>query len=284
MANRFWVGSSGVFSDTAHWASTSGGAGGQTVPSTADTVTVDGHASGLNGGTLTIDQAVTVISFTWSAAVGTIDNSGNFNLTLSQASGASFTGSGSSARTWIGGSGTYTLTGVSTTWAMTTVTGLTNPTTAFASASIVLSGNSTTVAHAFQGGGLTYGNVTFNGQPAKGAGIGMTGANTFAALTIGAPNYLRLPQATTQTVTSLVATGTAADPILIESDNQSGQATISDTTGTNTLEWCGLRTMAFTGGATFVANNSQDYGRNSGITINVPSVGGGGGSQRVISG
>jgi hypothetical protein len=94
MASRFWVGSSGVYSDTAHWASSSGGAGGQSVPGTGDTAIIDGHASGLNGGPLTIDQNVTVISFTWGAAIGTIDNSGNFNVTVSQANSNAFNGSG----------------------------------------------------------------------------------------------------------------------------------------------------------------------------------------------
>lgn len=283
MAARFWVGGSGNFSDTAHWAAGSGTAGGNSVPGTGDTVTIDNHASGLNGGTLTIDQNVTVQSFSWLTAVGTIDNSGNFNFTMSVASNA-FNGSGTTARTFLGGSGTYTLSAAAAQFTMTTITGLTNPTTAFASANIVFSGNSTSANHQFNGGGLTYGNVTFNGQSNRG-GVSMLGANTFATLTVGAPNYIRLPQTVTQTVTSLVATGTAADPILFESDNVIGQATISDTAGTNTLEWCGLRCMAFSGGATFVANNSQDYGRTSGITINAPSGGGGsGGGQRVISG
>ncbi len=282
MAARFWVGGSGSFSDTAHWSGTSGGAGGQTVPSTGDAVTIDSHASGLNGGTLTIDQNVTIQSFLWQTAVGTIDNSGNFNFTMSVATNA-FNGSGTTARTFLGGSGTYTLSAVAAQFTMTTVTGLTNPTTAFASANVVFSGNSSSSNHSFLGGGLTYGNVTFNGQSNRG-GANITGANTFADLTIGAPNFVRFPQAVTQTVTNFVATGTAADPILLESDNITGQATISDTTGTNTLEWCGFRCMVFAGGATWVANNSQDYGRNSVITINAPTGGGSSGGQRVISG
>lgn len=36
MANRYWVGGSGDWSDTAHWSSTSGGAGGASVPTSGD--------------------------------------------------------------------------------------------------------------------------------------------------------------------------------------------------------------------------------------------------------
>jgi hypothetical protein len=278
-AARFWVGSTGAFSDTAHWSATSGGAGGQSVPGTGDTATIDNHASGLNGGTLTIDQNVSVITLTWSTAVGTIDNSGNFNVTVSQAAGNAFNGSGTTARTWTGGSGTYTLSGAAATWTMSTTTNLTNPTTAFSSANIVFSGNATTGTNNFIGGGLTYGNVTFNGS-AGGGGAAITGANTYAALTIIAPNALEIPQGVTQTVTSLVAnTGTLSSPIFLEAANPSSQATISDASGTNTLDGVSFRSIAFAGGATWVGNNGLDFGRNSGITITPPSAGGGGGGR-----
>lgn len=282
-AARFWVGSTGNFSDTAHWSATSGGAGGQTVPVAGDTITIDNHASGLNGGTLTIDQNVSCVTLTWSTAVGTIDNSGNFNVTVSQGGGTNgFIGSGTTARTWIGGSGTYTMSGAGAIWTMSTITGLTNPTTAFSSAVIVFSGNASTAANTLIGGGLTYGNVTFNGS-AAGGGASITGANTFATLTVTAPNYLQLPQGVTQTVTSVVAnTGTLSSPILFDSSSAGTQATISDTTGTNTLDGVSFRGIAFTGGATFVGNNGLDFGRNSGITINAPTAGSGGG--RIIGG
>jgi hypothetical protein len=282
-AVRCWVGGTGVFSDTAHWAAACGGAGGQTVPSTGDAVTVDNNASGLNGGTLTIDQNVTVQTFSWGTAVGTIDNSGNFNFTMSVATNAFF-GSGTTARTFLGGTGTYTLSGAAATWSIATITNLTNPTTAFASSNIVFSGNAASSTNSFLGGGLTYGNVTFNGT-AAGGGVLVTGANTYAALTIGAPNFVQFPSGNTQTVTSLVAnTGSLSSPILFDSNNVSAQATISDTSGTNTLDGVSFRGMAFTGGATFVGNNGLDFGRNSGITITPPSGGGGGGGGRIIGG
>jgi hypothetical protein len=46
MASRFWVGGTGTWSasNTTNWAGTSGGAGGQSVPGVADTVTFDANS------------------------------------------------------------------------------------------------------------------------------------------------------------------------------------------------------------------------------------------------
>lgn len=41
MANRYWVGNAGTWSQTAHWSDTSGGAGGFSVPTSADDVYFD---------------------------------------------------------------------------------------------------------------------------------------------------------------------------------------------------------------------------------------------------
>ena len=57
MADRYWIGGTGNWSNTAHWDAHSGGAGGDTVPTSSDNVFVD-SASGLSGGTLTIDYGV----------------------------------------------------------------------------------------------------------------------------------------------------------------------------------------------------------------------------------
>jgi hypothetical protein len=193
-------------------------------------------------------------------------------VTVSQANSNAFIGSGTTARTWIGGSGTYTMSGAGGIWTIATTTNLTNPTTAFASANIVFSGNASTTANALLGGGLTYGNVTFNGS-SSGGGASITGANTFATLTVLAPNYITFVQALTQTVSSLVANTVVSSPILFESNVNNGQATISVASGTITLVGVSFRGMVFTGGATFVGNNGLDFGRNSGITINPPSAG-----------
>jgi len=45
MANRYWVGGSGNWSDTAHWSTTSGGAGGASLPTSVDDVIFDANSA-----------------------------------------------------------------------------------------------------------------------------------------------------------------------------------------------------------------------------------------------
>jgi len=44
MADRYWVGNSGLWTDTAHWAATSGGTGGESVPTEDDDVFIDANS------------------------------------------------------------------------------------------------------------------------------------------------------------------------------------------------------------------------------------------------
>jgi hypothetical protein len=75
--NRFWVAAgAGNWNNTANWSTTSGGAGGASVPGAANTVVF--NASGL--GNCNLDIAPTVAGITVSGYTGTIDLLG-FNLT-----------------------------------------------------------------------------------------------------------------------------------------------------------------------------------------------------------
>lgn len=111
MASRFWVGSTGTWdnSDTTHWAATSNGAGGQSVPGASDTVTFDANSG---GGTVTPNYDMTVTSITMGAFTGTLDFSANNNSPTM----ATFSGTGTGTRTLNMGSGTWTLTGTGTIW------------------------------------------------------------------------------------------------------------------------------------------------------------------------
>jgi len=104
MAARFWVGGTGTWdaSDTTHWASSSGGAGGQSVPGSGDTVTLDGSSG---GGTITVAYDPTVTSITMGAFTGTLDMNTR-NPTMQ-----TFNGSGTGVRTLTMGSGIWTITG-----------------------------------------------------------------------------------------------------------------------------------------------------------------------------
>lgn len=97
MAARFWVGGTGTWSasNTTNWAATSGGAGGQSVPSAADTVTFDANSG--TSFTVTIDTGYDpiVTSVTGGAATVTLDIN---NQTLT-ANTFSFTNATSVART-----------------------------------------------------------------------------------------------------------------------------------------------------------------------------------------
>ena len=56
MANRYWVGGDGTFSDTAHWSLESGGAGGASAPVTGDWVYFDANSK---PGSAVLDLAIT---------------------------------------------------------------------------------------------------------------------------------------------------------------------------------------------------------------------------------
>lgn len=70
-ANRFWVGDGGTWSDTAHWSATSGGAGGQTVPTTSDNCSID--ANSITTGSQTIDASggFSCLDMDWTGALHT---------------------------------------------------------------------------------------------------------------------------------------------------------------------------------------------------------------------
>ena len=72
MGARFWVGGDGATSDIAHWSLTSGGPGGEPVPTPSDDVTFDA-ASNATSYTVTIDPGFTFATTTiGQPAVGTL--------------------------------------------------------------------------------------------------------------------------------------------------------------------------------------------------------------------
>src|SRR4051812_26682562 len=96
MANRFWVGGSGTWNSlsSAHWSATSGGAGGASVPTSADAAFINGSSG---GGTVTFaggDCAsldFTGFAGTFSCSSGTLNIYGNLTLSSSM----TFTGANS---------------------------------------------------------------------------------------------------------------------------------------------------------------------------------------------
>jgi len=74
MANRYWIGNSGNWTDTSHWSTTSGGSGGASVPTSADDVI-------FNASSLTANSIVTLTTNS-SAAKSFNCSAINFNLSI----------------------------------------------------------------------------------------------------------------------------------------------------------------------------------------------------------
>lgn len=105
-ANRYWVGDTGNWSDTAHWAATSGAAGGETVPTASDDVFFDANSTG----TVTVNTSATTNNLDFSSSSITFAGSSALaisgNLTMSATMTRSYTG----AITFNATSGTKTIT------------------------------------------------------------------------------------------------------------------------------------------------------------------------------
>lgn len=136
MANRFWVGGTGNWSDTARWASTSGGAGGVSVPGAADNAFFDAN-SGTGTATTTTGATcivVTLNSSTLNLVLGdNFTHTGRFNFTLGSLSLGTYTWtcsdlqtSNTNVRSLDFGTGKIVLTGSGATiWGASVATNLT---------------------------------------------------------------------------------------------------------------------------------------------------------------
>jgi fibronectin-binding autotransporter adhesin len=120
----------------------------------------------------------------------------------------------------------------------------------------------------FMGAGKTYGDFTVKKHAGNYDAI-ITGTNTFGVLMMETPDAtyqysdLQLTSGTTTTVSSLVADGTASYKIGLKSVTGGSAATISDTTGANTVSNMTIQDITVSG-ATFTANTSTDVSGNSG--------------------
>ncbi len=284
--------------NTNNWVTTSGGSNyGQTIPGSADVITLDGSAG---GGTVTVNVNITAQSLACGAFTGTLDfSANNNNVTLS--GNAGFNGSGTGTRTINLGNGIWTIstaTGNNTCWNLTTTTGLTfNANSSTIDFTGVMAAGS---GQTMQTGAQTYSTVKISGARLS-SGLAITGGGTIATLNIAAAATVSF--GTTMTVTTLTQSaqcalivitgttltitnapalvGTAAAPLsILNSSNvvTATTATISTASGAFSGTWCSIYNVTFSGGATFSFTNSEDLGRNSGATITAPSAGSGGGS------
>lgn len=263
MATKTWTGGTGTWDSTTgtHWS-------GGTAPVAGDAIVFDGSSG---GGTVTADTSIASIAFlsiTAGAFTGTLDFTGVATMNFGS---VSFTGSGT--RTINMGSGTWTLTGTATVFDVGTITGLT-PT--FSNAAIVCNATTTSV-RTFNGGGQSFGSLTVGDNTSKAMFSNFAGANTFGSITIGSGTTFACPQGVTQTITgALTINGTSsAQSGLQSSAPLTNAATISVGTA-STATWTGFFRVTKAGAGSITATNSFELGNVSGISITVPSGGGGG--------
>lgn len=192
-------------------------------------------------------------------------NANNQNVTC-----ASFGSNNANTRVLTMGSGTWTVTGTETVW---DITDKTNLTVSANTSTIKLTNNSAT-AKTFIGGGIT----TYNNFWIATGSTGITtisGSNTFVDLKIAAGQSVKFTDGTDQTVTSLTWVGTVGNLITLNGTSTAGWK-VSDTTGTNSVDYCDIHYSTAEGGATFdadVARGNVNGGNNSGWTFNEAAAG-----------
>ena len=72
MADRYWVGDGGNWSDnTNHWAASSGGAPGASLPTNEDNVFFDANSFTVGSQTVTVDASAYCLSMAWTGATNT---------------------------------------------------------------------------------------------------------------------------------------------------------------------------------------------------------------------
>lgn len=164
-----------------------------------------------------------------------------------------------------------TATGSQNIWSMATTGTLTF--TKNSANIIILPPSAPLILWNFFSAGLTYNDITFNNNT-SGTTIALNSTPTFAHFNIGSGWVLQL-NGTITVSNAFTWTGTQAHPILIYTVGSS-VSTLSVPSGTSTLTWGSLFGIVGSGGATFTATNTFDFGNNAGWAISAPGGGGGG--------
>lgn len=333
MADRYWVGGTASWDGTVgtKWAATSGGAGGASVPTSADAVFFDAasgvstvtiaagntgaasiNCTGFTGtiagsGAISVAGSVTLVSAMTYTHTGTMTFSGTGTLTTAGKTFSAVVVNGAgitltlgdalniSSRTLAVTQGTFTTSGFAVTCgsfsssgALTRVINLGSSTVTisgsaglvFASTGLTFNGASSPISltntsvQVFSGAGFTYGTVTF---AAMGSGSrSISGANTFASLTIAPPSSDGVIVTTigaNQTVTGTLNCNVTnrGRRNSLRSDVQATPRTL--TVATLTANNCDWRDIALAGAAAPAApTGAGDCGGNSGITFAAPRL------------
>jgi hypothetical protein len=282
MANRFWVGGTGTWdaSDTTHWAASSGGAGGQSVPTSGDNVTLDSNSG---GGTVTVNTNFNLGAnggLTTDTFNGTLDFATNNNSPTMR----NFQSGGTTVRTLNMGNGTWTF--LTPGGPFVSIWG------SFNASNFTLNANGSTIlwAPSSLSGGASI--DLFNGATLNNISVSfpsvsrfpfylnwLSGTVTCANLTLtNVRNVTWLRGSSTLAVTNTLTWpgGTSISDMAalwarVENDTIN---TISVANAT-TFNWMGIIGHTKAGAGSITANNSVNLGLNTGITFNPPSIGGG---------
>jgi len=295
MAARYWVGGTATWDATAgtKWSTTSGGAGGASVPTSVDQVLLNA-ASGTN--TITVDSGavcaqLTMTGFTGTLAFGTnsIEIAGNASVVFNQPTTMSVTGTPVVNLTYAGSTGTRTITGSTILEANAISVNITAGTDTIGTTTLRVknlnfTGFSGTLSNSAR---IIYGNLTFSAGMTLTAG---TAAITFSAtsgtqqittnsqtidfpltfngvggtfafqdaLTQGSTRAFTITNGTVQLkagVTSTVGSLVTSGTTqkFLQSTTPGSRATLSQVTGIVSTGYLTIRDINATGGATFNA-------------------------------
>lgn len=249
MASRFWVGGTGTWdaSTTTHWSATSGGAGGASVPGSADAATFDA-ASG--GGTVTTNYDMTVISLIMGAFTGTLDFSSS-NPTIT----GTFSGTGSGTRTLNLGSGTFTLSGTpGVSWDFNVPTNL----TLNAGTSTIRLTDTSSSTLTFTGGSKTYYKLWFDRGTSTGTNV-INATNTFNDIrdTGTVAHSLQFAAGSTQTVTTFSVSGSSGSVISLISSNTAVYNLVKTGGGTISCDYLNIQHSVATPSSTWYAGTNS---------------------------
>lgn len=173
---------------------------------------------------------------------------------------------GAGTKTLTLGNKTWTVLGGGTAWnANTNVTGLT------VSASTGAISMSSASAKTFAGGGKTWPTINQGGAGA----LTIQQSNTFVNITNTVqPATITLTSGTTQTVTDFDASGTAGNLITLNASTPGAQATLSDSSGTNSVSYVSITDIAAAGAASwnaYTVDGNVDGGNNTGWVFDAPT-------------
>jgi hypothetical protein len=240
------------------WTFASTNATPRTITSNGKTISQPVTFNGVGGSWSFVDAFAVAATYTVTLTNGTLNGNG-------QAVSLSDFALGAGTKTLTLGSGTWTVFGSGTAWnANTNVTNLT------VSASTGTISMTSASAKIFAGGAKTWPTLNQGGAGA----LTIQQSNTFANITDTVqPATVTLTSGTTQTVSAFSLAGTAGNLITLNSSSAGTQATLSDSSGVNSVSFVSIQDINATGGAIWDApttNGNVDAGNNTGWNFGVP--------------